>query len=233
MAALRDTENVDRYNLGITAAPALIRRKAGFGTEVTEHAEELALVLVSLQDKYKLPHFHEYKLQSMIALLVAQPLRMGRWFSITFFDADISQAERSAMLTALGLAARELAGYGEEDAQSMGLPAISDTSFPTKKLPTSLQEIYLTDESPVSALAKKLSQASLQPLALDTADALSGPNALKVRTFSSRIEVEKRRQQREEQRKKSVLKDLHRTLTEGFFYPLTGRFTTMMMQYHS
>ncbi|KAJ9304297.1 hypothetical protein DTO217A2_6261 [Paecilomyces variotii] len=232
VAALRDTENADRYNLGVATAPALIRRKAGFGTEIAEHAEQLALVLISLQDKYKLPKFHEYKLQSMIALLVAQPLRMGRWFSLTFFDADISQAERSAMLTALGLAARELAGYGEEDARSMGLPAVSDTSFPTKKLPTGLQEMYLTDESPVSALTKKLSQASLQPLALDAADALSGPNALKVRTFSSRMEVEKRRQQREEQRKKSVLKDLHRTLTEGFFYPLTSRFTTMMMQYH-
>lgn len=232
VAALRDTENADRYSLGVTTAPALIRRKAGFGTEIAEHAEQLALVLISLQDKYKLPKFHEYKLQSMIALLVAQPLRMGRWFSLTFFDADISQAERSAMLTALGLAARELAGYGEEDARSMGLPAVSDTSFPTKKLPTGLQEMYLTDESPVSALTKKLSQASLQPLALDAADALSGPNALKVRTFSSRMEVEKRRQQREEQRKKSVLKDLHRTLTEGFFYPLTSRFTTMMMQYH-
>lgn len=232
VAALRDTENADRYNLGVATAPALIRRKAGFGTEIAEHAEQLALVLISLQDKYKLPKFHEYKLQSMIALLVAQPLRMGRWFSLTFFDADISQAERSAMLTALGLAARELAGYGEEDARSMGLPAVSDTSFPTKKLPTGLQEMYLTDESPVSALTNKLSQASLQPLALDAADALSGPNALKVRTFSSRMEVEKRRQQREEQRKKSVLKDLHRTLTEGFFYPLTSRFTTMMMQYH-
>ncbi|KAL1884498.1 telomere binding protein [Paecilomyces lecythidis] len=233
VAALQDTENADRYNLGVTTAPALIRRKAGFGTEVSEHAEKLAIVLIGLQDKYKLPKFHEYKLQSMIALLVALPLRMGRWFSITFFDADISQAERSVMLTALGLSARELAGYGEEDAQSMGLPAVSDTSFPTKKLPSGLQEMYLTDESPVSALTKKLSQASLQPLALDAADALSGPNALKVRTFSSRMEVEKRRQQREEQRKKSVLKDLHKTLTEGFFYPLTGRFTTMMMQYHT
>lgn len=230
IAALRDTENVDRYHLGITTAPSLIRRKTAFGTELAEQAEELALVIVGLQDNYKLPKFHEHRLQSMIGLLVSQPLKMGRWFSVTFFDADISQAQRSAILTALGLSARELAGYGEEDAKSMGLPALPDTSFPSKKLPENVQAMYLTDESPIEKLTKKLSQASLQPLALNAADALTGPNALKVRTFSSRMDVEKRRQQREAQRKKSTQKDLHRVLSEGYFYPLTGRFGMMMMQ---
>lgn len=233
MTYLRDSENVERYHLAISSAPSLIRRKTGFGTELTENMEELALLVVGLQDENNLPKFHEYRLQSMIALIVALPLKMGRWFSAIYFDGDISQTQRSAILTALGLSARELAGNGEEDAKMLGLPAMPDASFPSKKLSAALEALYRTDESPISSLTKQLSQASLQPLAANAADAVSGPDALKVRTFSSRMEVEKKRQQREAQRQKSTVKDIHKVLSEGFFYPLTGRFEMMMMQFSS
>lgn len=233
MTYLRDSENVERYHLAISSAPSLIRRKTGFGTELTENMEELALLVVGLQDENNLPKFHEYRLQSMIALIVALPLKMGRWFSAIYFDGDISQTQRSAILTALGLSARELAGNGEEDAKMLGLPAMPDASFPSKKLSAALEALYRTDESPISSLTKQLSQASLQPLAANAADAVSGPDALKVRTFSSRMEVEKKRQQREAQRQKSTVKDIHKVLSEGFFYPLKGRFEIMMMQFSS
>ena len=233
MTYLRDSENVERYHLAISSAPSLIRRKTGFGTELTENMEELALLIVGLQDENNLPKFHEYRLQSMIALLVALPLKMGRWFSAVYFDGDISQIQRSAILTALGLSARELAGNGEADAKLLGLPAMPDASFPSKKLSAGLEALYKTDESPISSLTKQLSQASLQPLAANAADAVSGPDALKVRTFSSRMEVEKKRQQREAQRQKSTVKDIHKVLSEGFFYPLKGRFEMMMMQFSS
>ena len=233
MTYLRDSENVERYHLAISSAPSLIRRKTGFGTELTENMEELALLVVGLQDENNLPKFHEYRLQSMIALIVALPLKMGRWFSAIYFDGDISQTQRSAILTALGLSARELAGNGEEDAKMLGLPAMPDASFPSKKLSAALEALYRTDESPISSLTKQLSQASLQPLAANAADAVSGPDALKVRTFSSRMEVEKKRQQREAQRQRSTVKDIHKVLSEGFFYPLKGRFEMMMMQFSS
>ena len=229
LSYLRDTENAGRYTLGITTAPALIRRKASFGTEILEHAEELGLLLVGLQEKYKIAKFHEHRLQSLIALLVALPSRMGPWFAHTFFDADLSQTQRSAMLTAIGLAARELAGLGEEDSKAMGLPALPDSSFPSKKLPPRLEATYSKDSSsPVDAISKKLSQTTLQPLALNAADAFSGPDALKVRTFSSRMDVEKKRKQREQQRKKSSTpKELYKALSDGLFFPLTGRFGLM------
>lgn len=230
---LRDTEDLDRYHLGISSAPSLIRRKTGFGTELLDHITELALIVVGLQDEGKLPKFHEYRLQSMIALIVAQPLKMANWFSAMFFDGDISQTQRSAILTALGLSARELAGHGEEDAQVLGLPAMPETAFPSKKLPPSLEALYLTDESPIASLTQQMSRTSLQPIAADAADAASGPSALKVRTFSSRMEVEKRRQQRQAQKQKSTIKDLQKVLAEGFFYPLKSRFEMMMMQFSS
>lgn len=223
---------MDRYHLGITNASSLIRRKAGFGTELVENIDELALVVISLQDNYSLPNFHEYRLQAMIALLAAQPIRMGRYFTATFFDGDLSQAQRSAILIAMGLGAREVAGHGEEDAKALGLPSVSaQADFPSKKLPSHLQQFYDTQKgtSPIAALTERLARTSLQPLALDAADAASGPNALKVRTFSSRMEVERQRQLREAQRKKkTVSKDLHKDLTEGFFYPLVGRFAVML-----
>jgi telomere length regulation protein len=47
------------------------------------------------------------------------------------------------------------------------------------------------------------------------------------------MEVEKKRQQRDAQRQKSTVKELHKVLSEGFFYPLTGRFALMMTQFSS
>ncbi|OOF99498.1 hypothetical protein ASPCADRAFT_138021 [Aspergillus carbonarius ITEM 5010] len=231
---LRDTENTERWELALTTAPSLIRRKTGFGTELAENLEELALIIVGLQEHGKIPKFHEYQLQSMIALIVSQPLKMGHWFSAIFFDGDLSQPQRSAILTALGLSARELGGNGEADAKALGLPSLSDASFPSKKLPNALEALYLPEtESPIASLTKQLSRASLEPLAANASDTLSGPSALKVRTFSSRMEVEKKRQQREAQRQKSIAKDLYRVLADGFFYPLKGRFEMMMMQFSS
>lgn len=230
---LRDQENLERHSLSLKNAPSLIRRKIGFGTELVEHIQELGLVLVGLHDTAKTLNFHEYRLQSMIALIVTQPQKMGRWFSAMYFDGDISQAQRSAILTALGLSARELAGNGEEDARILGLPTLPDSSFPSHKLSARLEAIYSPGESPVASLTKKLFRTSLQPLAANAADALSGPNALKVRTFSSRMEVEKRRQQRDAQRRKATVKDLHKVLSEGFFFPLKSRFEMMMIQFSS
>lgn len=173
----------------------------------------------------------------MIGLLVALPLKMGRLFAAMYFDGDISQIQRSAILTALGLSARELAGNGEEDARVLGLPTIpDDASFPSKRLSATLEALYSDnnkESSPIASLTNQLSQTSLQPLAANAADAVSGPDALKVRTFSSRMEVEKKRKQREAQRQNSRVKDIHKVLAEGFFYPLKGRFEVMMMQFSS
>ncbi|KAL4977598.1 telomere length regulation protein-domain-containing protein [Aspergillus desertorum] len=230
---LRDTDNLDRHELALTTAAELIRRKTGFGSELAEHAEELGLVLVGLQEQSKLPKFHELRLQSMISLIVSQPLKMARWFAAVFFDGDLSQAQRSAVLAALGLSAREVAGVGADDAKTMGLPALPDTPFPSKRLPANLEALYASVESPIASITRGIERASLRPLAAEAADSVSGPNALKVRTFSSRMEVEKRRQQREANRQKSTVKDLYKVLSEGFFYPLSGRFEIMMMQFTS
>lgn len=100
---------------------------------MTDNAQELASILTGLQDKWDISNFEELRLQGMIAVLVAQPLEMGQWFSATYFNGDYSISQRAAVLTTLGLGARELAGYGEEDAALT--KSNQDASFPSKKLP--------------------------------------------------------------------------------------------------
>ncbi|KAK2871658.1 hypothetical protein FQN49_002966 [Arthroderma sp. PD_2] len=229
---LRDVDNYDRYSLGISTAPSLIRRKAAFGSELDEYAKDLAFTLVGLQDKYNTPKFQEYRLQGLVTLIVARPLVLGPWTVHAFFNVDLSQSQRSSLLVALGLCARELAGYREEDSEAMGLPpASTDTSFPSQRLPSRLESKYdpTAKMNQIEAISKNITRRSLEPLALNTADTLSGPNALKVRTFSSRMEVEKKKHEREQQRRaKSIPKDLHKTLFEAFFRPLTGGFGLML-----
>ncbi|KAK8908136.1 hypothetical protein QC760_003998 [Botrytis cinerea] len=237
---LRDTENYDRQKLALSTAASLIRRKANFGAEVSSHAEEIATLLVGLQDKYDIENFQEMRSQAMIAILIALPEKMGQWFSKTFFDGDYSLAQRAAVLTTLGLGARELGGHGSEDkslANATGSSS-SSSSFPSKKLPEAMHKHYSLTPSktaltalsatanPVEALTSSLQKTFLAPLAAQTADSLSGPNILKVRTFSSRLEVEKKR-------KKPISNTLAKIVSTSFFFPLTGRFFIHLKAYGS
>ncbi|KAG5209941.1 Telomere length regulation protein-domain-containing protein [Trichophyton interdigitale] len=229
---LRDIDNYDRYILGISTAPSLIRRKSGFGSELDEHIRDLALTLTSLHDKYNIPKFQEYRLQSLTTLIVARPLVLGPWIANAFFHIDLSQSQRSSLLVALGLGARELAGYREEDSKAMGLPQVSaDASFPSQRLPSRLEVQYdpASKHTPTEAISRNIARNSLEPLALNAADTLSGPNALKVRKFSSRMEVEKKKHEQQQLRRaKWIPKDLHKILFEAFFRPLTSGFSLMV-----
>ncbi|KAI9834743.1 MAG: hypothetical protein M1819_002829 [Sarea resinae] len=216
LSGLRETENYDRLRMALTSAASLIRRKANFGSEVTEHSHELAIVLTGLHDKFEMENFHESRLQAMIALLVAQPLKMGQWFSKAFFEGDYSMGQRASILTTLGMGARELAGYKDEDGALTGANLIPEHPFPSKELPESLYSRFSADTSGIDVLAKKLQHAMIEPMAVEAVDNLSGPKALKVRTFSSRMEVERKR-------KKPISNELAKVVAEGFFFPLTGQ----------
>ncbi|KAJ9668907.1 telomere binding protein [Coniosporium apollinis] len=214
IAGLKDTENYDRHSLALSTASSLIRRKANFGTEVTDHIEELATTLVGLNDTFELDGFQEMRQEAMIAVLLAQPAKMGPWFARTFFEGDYSMAQRVSILTTLGLSARELAGFKGEDVRPSNTKA--EPSFPSKRLPEKLHKIYASESITVDAQAKRLAHTMIEPMALTAADKLSGPNALKVRTFSSRMEVEKRRT-------KAIPNELAKLVAQHFFFPLTGR----------
>ena len=161
-------------------------------------------------------NFQQMRLQGMIAVLIAEPLKMGQWFSRTFYSGDYSMGQRASVLTVLGLGARELAGLGKEDAALTGANATTESSFPSKRLPDKLHKIYALEAAPMDALSSQLEKAMIQAMAAEAADKFTGPNALKVRTFSSRMAVEKKRQ-------KPMPNALAKIVADGFFFPLTGR----------
>lgn len=237
IAYLRDTENYDRQKLALTTAPVLIRRKANFGTEVQEHAEELAALLVGIQDKFDIENFYELKLQGMIAIVVAQPQRMGPWFAKTFFDGDYSVAQRSSVLTVLGLSARELAGHtASEYAQA--------ASFPSQTLPFRMEKLYVEDATSASGLpssstlkalppnaldtiSKSLTSDFMAPLAANAADAATGPDVLKLSTFTARLEKQKSSAVSKSKCKpqiRAIPNTTAQVIATSFFFPLTARF---------
>lgn len=220
LTGLRSTDDHDRYLFALSNAASLVRRKANFGREVSDHIEELASVVVGLSDPFEFENFQEMRQQAMVAVLLAQPAQMAQWFARNFFEGDFSLDQRIAILTTLGLGARELAGF-KEDRDVTGAEALSKDAFPSKTLPEKLHKLYTSENSPVDSLAKRLERTMIEPMALSAADQLSGPNALKVRTFSSRIEVEKRRT-------KPIPNELARIVAQNFFFPLTGRWWTQM-----
>ena len=224
IAGLKDTENFERHRLAISSAANLIRRKSNFGSEVSDHIERLASQITSLKDSYDLEKFQETRIQAMIALVVAEPLKMGKWFSNMLFVGDYALSQRASMLTALTMAARELAGYREEDAELTGAYVANEDLFPSKKLPDKLDKIYRIDAAPVDALSVQLERAMIKPMAAEAADKLAGPKVLQVRTFSSRMEVEKKR-------KRPITNQLAKVVADGFFYPLTSRWRANMQVY--
>ncbi|KAF2875043.1 telomere length regulation protein-domain-containing protein [Massariosphaeria phaeospora] len=215
IAGLRDQDHYDRHQLSLATAASLIRRKANFGTEVTDHLDELATILIGLSDNYDLPDFAVQRQQALIAVLLAKPAPMAQWFARAFFSGDYSLTQRVAMLTTLGLGARELAGLKDASTEDL-IP--STPSFPSKTLPAHLHELYTpaSDPDPVAKITRGLAQQLLSPMAATAADQLTGPNILKVRTFSSRMAVEAKR-------RKPIPNALAKIVADNFFFPLTGR----------
>ena len=227
---LRDSESYDKQKLGVQTAPVLIRRKGNYGTEVSSHAEELARQFVGLQDKFDIEGFDDLRLQGMLALIVAQPKSMAPWFSRTFFEGDYSLSQRTAVLVAIGLAARELAGIDTSQYQTA-------SAFPSKRLPEKMERLYLdsSQDNPQSSgaqlkglpptaldnIAKSLTSSFLAPLAAEAADANTGPDALKLQTFTARYKTNKARNK---PRVRAIPNTTAALLATYFFSPLTAHF---------
>ncbi|KAK4240795.1 telomere length regulation protein-domain-containing protein [Achaetomium macrosporum] len=245
---LRDTDSYDHQKLALATAPSLIRRKADYGTEVSEHAEELASLLVGLSDRFEMENFDDLRVQGMIAIVVAKPEKMGQWFAKTFFDGDYSISQRASILVVLGLSARELAGFETSDYAAMA-------AFPSKTLPERVEKLYLNHNPsqnyssssslkplPPNALdniASSLASSFLAPLAATAADAATGPDVLKLSTFSSRLEQKQKQEQEQtssnpkikyksRQPKKPRVRAIPNTtahlIATSFFSPLTALF---------
>ncbi|KAJ2980535.1 hypothetical protein NUW58_g6922 [Xylaria curta] len=241
---LRDTEDYDKQKLALATAPTLIRRKASHGTEVVSHVEDLASLLVGLQDKFELENFHNLRLQGMVAVVVAQPKKMAPWFSKTFFDGDYSLSQRASILIVLGLSGREIAGFEISE-------YASSAHFPSKTLPSKIEKQYLQAPSAANrlqagtnlkalppnaldTLAKSLSQTFLAPMAAEAADAVTGPDALKLSSFTSRLQQSSSHSSGTSGSRaryrgiRSIPNTTAALISTYFFFPLSSRFQAAM-----
>lgn len=221
VADLRSNDKPEVVELALKTAPGLIRRKANFGTELSESIDRLAAALLNVQEGMSKRENQDSRLQSMIACIVAHPARMAPWFINMYFEGDLSQAQRASVTTAVGLSARELGGF--DDASLEGALPRSQNTFASKRLPPKLEAIYSPQTSHLSTVARQIEHSTLQPMALAAADKLTGPDILKVRTFSSRMEVERKGKEKAQERKRRIPKDLHKLLSESFYLELCGR----------
>lgn len=226
----RDGENYDKQKLALQTAPTLIRRKANYGTEVKDHAEELAGILVGLQDKFELEDFSETQLEGMVALIVAQPQSMAPWFARTFFEGDYSLSQRTAILISIGLSAREVAGFDTGTFRSKA-------DFPSKQLPDKIQQLYLEASqeqsqqhdgnklkalpaNAIESMSQALTADFLAPVAATAADSATGPDILKLQSFTARYT----RKTSARPRVRAIPNTIAALLAQSFFSPLTAHF---------
>ncbi|KAI7217961.1 hypothetical protein KC333_g3867 [Hortaea werneckii] len=226
---LADDQNAERFQLAIQHAASLVRRKSSFGSEVKNHAVELLSTLCNLQDPFDTENFDELRLQTMIAVLLSDINVLGPWLSKHAFAEGYSIAQRCLMFTALGLGGRELAGFKTEDGTFN--PKLQNTDFPSKRLPPRMHAVYTGAQQStkkLEAARQSVENELIQPLALQAADqTTSHLNAVKVRTFSSRLSTENRT------KRKPNPNHLAKVFGPAFFAPLVGRYQQDIAAYGS
>lgn len=225
---LNISDDLSTTELALKTAPSLIRRKANFGDELSMNLLPLASSLLNLQEGMSSSELQRLKVESLIACLVSKPTVMGPWIASMYFEGDFSLSQRAALLAAIGLGTRELAGYDDKAVQSGSEIADIEPIFPSNRLPPKLDRLYASISGPVSAISRDLSHRTLQPMALEAADKLTGPDILKVRTFSSRMEVQRKVAAKAEARSKRIPKDLHKVLAEAVYLPFCSRLTLVL-----
>lgn len=225
ISGLQEDKDYDKHRLALSTAATLIRRKTGFGNELSDLAEDVVTTLIGLQDNFDINDFQELRIQGMTAILIAKPEALGPHLARLFFEGDYSISQRMAILTSLCLGGRELAGFKDEDASMTGANKVSTDDFPSEKLPARLHEAYRSEGARLHALTVDLEKSLVQPLAASAADEMSGPNALKVRTFSSRIQLSKQPGRR------ARANAFARMVANAFFFPLTSRWWTYLQSY--
>ncbi|KAI7016937.1 hypothetical protein KC355_g3824 [Hortaea werneckii] len=229
MRMLADDQNAERFQLSIQHAASLVRRKSSFGSEVKDHAVELLSTMCNLQDPFDTENFDELRLQTMIAILLSDINVLGPWLSKHAFAEGYSIAQRCFMFTALGLGGRELAGFKTED--EIFNPKLQNTDFPSKRLPPKMHAIYTGAQQSTKRLEaahQSVENELIQPLALQAADeTTSHLNAVKVRTFSSRLSTENRT------KRKPNPNHLAKVFGPAFFAPLVGRYQQDIAAYGS
>lgn len=142
---LRAHDDAEKLAMALSEAETLIRRKATWGTELSDNAVELTFILSGLQDNFELANFEERRRAALTALLSCSPERCAPTLIEQYFTHSYSVQQRYAMLSSLALSARELAGLPSLLPTSAQEATIeSDVSFASQRLPDKLHNHFLS-----------------------------------------------------------------------------------------
>ncbi|CAI2169297.1 11878_t:CDS:10 [Funneliformis geosporum] len=176
------SDDPDKLEVAMNVAKNLIRQKTGFGTELDDHAMELAKDLIGLQDNYELKGFEENRHAAMIALICGSPKIAVPFIIQQFFEKKYSLAERYMILSTLSTGARELAGL--QDNKSIEDKKEKETAI----MDTLSQEISKLDLTNIRTLKEtsneKVRRFSRKPLVESTrTTSVNRFNELAAKTF--------------------------------------------------
>ncbi|ORX40562.1 telomere length regulation protein-domain-containing protein [Kockovaella imperatae] len=139
MALLREREKPDHLEMALKWGESLIRSKRSFGGELEENAVNLATLTVALNNPFNLDHFDESRQGILNALVVCSPRKVAPCLCELYFIGSYSLHQRSVILTAIAMGARELAGMTVPTA-----PKTKKIDFPSKTLPPALHKMYIS-----------------------------------------------------------------------------------------
>ncbi|KAH9952216.1 telomeric DNA binding protein [Amylocystis lapponica] len=148
-----EQEDMEPQNVevALNVADELIRRKRAYGTELEENAVNLSYGFIGLKDNYDLERFEEKRRAALNALVSCCPRKAAPAMIEEFFRNQYSVDQRYAILNALALGARELAGLPVIASSAIQPLSMDRVSFPSKRLPSALHKKYLTSGDEDSA----------------------------------------------------------------------------------
>lgn len=229
-------DKLEVISLALRTAASLIRRKAEFGTELSDNIHSLGSALINLQDGMSKSEHQQQRLDALVACLVARPVAMGKYLASTYFNGDFSLSQRSTILIAIGLGARELAGFTNttRSQESTDLDL-----FPSERLPRQIQPNPLTSSStpnpyrpqsqrnPVAELSNSATHDVIRPLALAAAESQAGPKILQINRVSSSLSAKQNKQQQSSTTRK-IPKEINSILSNSIYLPLASPLTTIL-----
>lgn len=186
---IADEKNPQAYDMRkivLNSGGDLIRQKAQFGTEVSSQATQLIQTFVGITNTLHHEDFEQYRLNLMVAVLVSHPPTAIQLIKL-LSTGDYSLQQRMSILTSLALAARDIRGFKDDSINH----SYEEKLFPTKTLPQTLHEKYLSLESQSSEsqslenpgfikAENSLRNSLMDSKAEDAKDKLSGGKILRM-----------------------------------------------------
>lgn len=228
--------------LALKTAPDLVRRKASFGTELSDNIHGLVSVLVNLQEGTSEGEQQQQKLDALVACIFAMPKETSKDLINMYFNGDLSLAQRSTLLIALGLGARELAGFSDGKTPQQQQQLALETNKIGQPPRTGPQPITDSDRirsgtkqrsagytnNAIALLTSAATTSLIAPLAQSAAESITKtPEILKISQITrTSAKLTKKNNQQSNTRK--VPKDLYLVLANNFFVPLVSPLAALL-----